>query len=396
MSIEKKCSKTQTDFDPAAVFSHTVLVFTAHTHKLANRERTREREIGSMGLATALLTLLSIFTVTARAFNCTGSSGTTCNGLVGYISPNATTLSDIRTMFGIPHFRYLLGANNFPLSTPRNQTVSAKQVIKIPFTCHCTNNGTGIPRNRRPIYNVVAGDGLYHIAAKVFSGLVTYPEIQAVNNISDANLIEIGQELWIPLPCSCDEVEGQRVVHYGHVVQSGSSVDEIAQQYNVSADTLLKLNGLTSSNQLLADTPFDVPLKACASMVRNDSLDYPLLVANGTYVFTAGNCVMCKCDAAYNWTLQCEPSQAKSSLSGICPPMQCEGSGNLSLGNTSSCTTCAYAGYNNQTILTTLVLESSTCSGSGNNASKSSLHSWSWSYLLISIHLTLLCLHIIQ
>ncbi|CAL5341362.1 hypothetical protein CsSME_00025712 [Camellia sinensis var. sinensis] len=346
-----------------------------------------------MGLATALLTLLSIFTVTARAFNCNGSSGTTCNGLVGYISPNATTLSNITTMFGIPHFRYLLGANNFLLSTPPNQTVSAKQLIKIPFTCHCTNNGTGIPLNRRPIYKVVAGDGLYHIAAEVFSGLVTYPEIQAVNNISDPNLIEIGQELWIPLPCSCDEVEGQRVVHYGHVVQAGSTVAEIAQQFNTSADTLLKLNNLTSSDQLKAATPFDVPLKACASMVRNGSLDYPLLVANGTYVFTAGNCVMCKCDAA-NWTLQCEPSQAKSSLWGICPPMQCEGSGNLTLGNASSCTTCAYAGYNNQTILT--MLDSSTCSGSGNNASKSSLHSWSWSYLLISIHLTLLCLHIIQ
>lgn len=40
---------------------------------------------------------------------------------------------------------------------------------------------------------------------------------------------------------------------------------------------------------------------ACTSMISNTSLDYPLLVPNGTYVFTAANCVMCKCDAANNW-----------------------------------------------------------------------------------------------
>ena len=42
---------------------------------------------------------------------------------------------------------------------------------------------------------------------------------------------------------------------------------------------------------------------ACTSMVaNNNSLDYPLLVANGTYVYTANSCVMCKCDSANNWT----------------------------------------------------------------------------------------------
>ncbi|KAI8532116.1 hypothetical protein RHMOL_Rhmol11G0188400 [Rhododendron molle] len=41
---------------------------------------------------------------------------------------------------------------------------------------------------------------------------------------------------------------------------------------------------------------------ACTTMVGNNSLYYPLLVANGTYIFTAGNCVMCSCNAANNWT----------------------------------------------------------------------------------------------
>lgn len=140
---------------------------------------------------------------------------------------------------------------------------------------------------------------------------------------------------------------------------------------------------------------------ACTSMVRNDSLDNPLLVANGTYVFTAANCVMCKCDAANNWTwvrshinssaspysnsqlsrtwfafclsfdayihrLQCEPTQLNSSLWQSCPSTQCQGAQLMSLGNSTSAgcnrTSCAYAGYTNQTILTTLVPES-TCPG---------------------------------
>lgn len=42
-------------------------------------------------------------------------------------------------------------------------------------------------------------------------------------------------------------------------------------------------------------------MAVCSSMVRNDSLDYPLLVPNGSYIYTANGCVRCKCDAANNW-----------------------------------------------------------------------------------------------
>ena len=104
-------------------------------------------------------------------------------------------------------------------------------------------------------------DGLYHIAAEVFAGLVTYPEIQAANNISDPNQIEVGQELRIPLPCSCDNVNGSKVVHYGHVVEAGSSVELIAGEYGTTEETLLRLNGITDPKTLQAGDVLDVPLK---------------------------------------------------------------------------------------------------------------------------------------
>ncbi|GKC51695.1 LysM domain-containing GPI-anchored protein 2, partial [Tanacetum coccineum] len=115
--------------------------------------------------------------------------------------------------------------------------------------------------NRRPIYTVVPDDGLYHIAAEVFSGLVMFPQIQAVNNIIDANNISVGQKLWVPLPCSCDDVGGEKVVHYGYSVPNGSSVAGIANQFNTTESVLLELNRMKDANDLLADSVLDVPLK---------------------------------------------------------------------------------------------------------------------------------------
>ncbi|KAL7156324.1 hypothetical protein ABFS83_02G001800 [Erythranthe nasuta] len=322
-----------------------------------------------------------------QPFRC-NSAGATCNALVDYVSPNATTLSAIRTLFTIKNLRSLLGANNLPLSsTPPNFPIAANQTIKIPFPCICSN-GTGIS-NRRPIYKIVHGDGLYHIAAEVFSGLVTFQQIQAVNKIPNADLIEEGQDLWIPLPCSCDDVDGQKVVHYGHVVAPGSLLEGIALHYNTSQETLLRLNNLATPQSLLAGAILDVPLRACSSTVNNNSMDYPLLVPNNTYVFTANNCVRCKCDAAMNWMLECESSQINAS----CPLIRCD---NLYLGNVTSSssdcnrTTCAYAGYNNnRTILTTLAMES-TCPASDNKSSASAMGPGSWNGVVILIITTMM------
>ncbi|KAL8521218.1 hypothetical protein ACS0TY_011671 [Phlomoides rotata] len=340
-----------------------------------------------MSFLSALILLLAVSS-SAKTFPCS-SAGTTCDALIDYLSPNATTISAVKTLFNIKNLRTILGANNLPLSTPRNYSIPANSTIKIPFPCIC-RNGTGIS-NRRPNYTVVPGDGLYHIAAEVFSGLVLYPEIQAVNNISDADLIEVGQNLWIPLPCSCDRVEGQPVVHYGHRVAGGSSLEGIAAQYNVSQATLSTLNNLPNPpTPLVAGDVIDVPLRACSSRVSNTSLDFPLLVASDTYIFTANSCVRCKCDAALNWMLQCEPFGLNSS----CTPIRCEGSENLHLGNTttSGCnsTTCAYAGYNRTASVLTTLATDSTCPAPRSSATR--LQGWRWNGVVIFMHIMVLCI----
>ncbi|OVA11972.1 Peptidoglycan-binding lysin domain [Macleaya cordata] len=321
-----------------------------------------------------LFLLVLTFTATAQVgFKC-GSSSTKsrCQALVGYVSRNATTLSNITTLFGLKDLHSLLGANSLPLNTTANRAVAANQTIKIPITCSCIN-GTGTS-DRGPIYKVKAGDGLDHIARNIFSLLVTYQQIAAANEIPDPDVIEIGQTLRIPLPCSCDAVEGAQVVHYGHVVAPESSVEMIAGEFGTTPETLLKLNGLANPKALKAESVLDVPLRACTSRVSNTSPDYPLLVSNGTYTFTANNCVQCKCDSSKNnGTLQCEPSppEIKVHTWSQCPSMQCGGSHNLTLGKSSSSssssssnscdvTTCAYTGYT-ATAISTVLANESTC-----------------------------------
>nr|GMC83493.1 lysM domain-containing GPI-anchored protein 2 [Ipomoea batatas] len=328
-------------------------------------------------ITTTISSLIMVVEAQSSSFKCS-SSNSTCDAIIDYVSPNTTTLSAVKALFNVKNLRSILGANNLPLTTPPNQTLIANHTLKIPFICSCAN-GTGTS-NKRPVYTVVPGDGLYHIAAEVFGNLVTDHQIQAANNIKDANLIFVGQKLWIPLPCSCDEVDGQRVLHYGHVVSPGSSVDAIAAQYNTSQDTLLRLNGLTSPKDLKAGAVLDVPLPTCTSMISNTSLDYPLLVPNGTYVFTAANCVMCKCDAANNWNLECERTEIKSSLWATCPSTPCQ----FGSGGGCGVTECAYAGYTNQTILTASAPNTSTCPPVENGGAILRQQAWGWDFLLIS------------
>ncbi|VVA99366.1 unnamed protein product [Arabis nemorensis] len=323
-----------------------------------------------------------------------GDSPSTCRSLVGYSSKNATTLRNIQTLFSVKNLRSILAANNLPLSTRPDQPVNPNQVVRIPIPCSCSN-GTGVS-NRVPEYTVKKDDGLSFIATEVFGGLLKYQKIVEMNKIPNQDLIEVGQKFWIPLPCSCDKLDGRDVVHYTHVVKSGSSLGEIAAQFGTDNTTLARLNGISGDAQLLADNPLNVPLKACSSSVRNDSLDATMmLLPNSSYVFTANNCIKCSCDASKNWTLSCEASsELKPSNWKTCPSSRCEGAESLLVGNTTTTScgprSCAYAGYSNQTIFTTLSPDS--CQDSGGPGNHASTFSSSFSLVMALIQCALLCL----
>lgn len=324
-------------------------------------------------------------------FPCTTTS--TCKSLVGYVSPNTTTLARIQTLFQVKTLGSLLGVNNLSASTPSNHTIRANSTVRIPIPCRCSN-GVGMSNNV-PNYTVVPNDGLFHIASEVFGGLVEYHQIVTANNISDPNLIFVGQRLWIPLPCSCDDVEDLDVVHYAHVVATGNSVGQIAAEFGVNSGTLMRLNNISDPRNLMAGQVLDVPIRACTSSVSNNSPDFPLQVANGTHIYTANNCVMCRCDARNNYTLQCQPSGLRAVNWPTCPAMQCSNS-NMLLGNSTTPTdcsrsTCAYAGYDRERILTTVATQN-TCPGSGDNTNGAPEIRWrGWSLAIV-----LVCLQVVM
>ncbi|KAJ8629281.1 hypothetical protein MRB53_022604 [Persea americana] len=289
---------------------------------------------------------------TSVTFRCTTPA--TCQGMIGYVSPNTTTLSAIKDLFGLEEVYSLLAANSWPTSDS-NRSIKAGSMVRIPFPCSCSS-GTGIS-DRTPYYTVKMDDGLDYIARTIFREFVTYREIAAVNNIPDPDVIDVGQELWIPLPCSCDDVDGARVVHYGHAAAAGSSVGQIAEEFGTTEATLMTLNNgrILDPKDLQAGEVLDVPLKACNSFTVSS-----LLVPNGSYALTANNCVQCSCNLN-DLGLKCTRAQGVQVTNWAqCPPTQC---GNLSLGesvnlNTCWCTICDYAGYNERRILIVLTNQS--------------------------------------
>ncbi|CAK8578231.1 unnamed protein product [Lathyrus sativus] len=365
-------------------------------------------------LAVTVATLLSTTLTEAQTeanFNCSAEAAT-CRSLTDYTSTNTTTLKEIETLFGVKHFLDLLGANNLPSDTKNTYKVSPNTVIKVPFPCKC-GKGTG-KSNNLPRYKIKPGDTLSQIAMVRFAGLMTYQQIQTANKIPDANNITAGDTLWIPLPCSCDRVDDSSVMHYAHLVEPGSSIDIIAQKYGTTSQTLLSINGINDPKTLKAGQVLDVPLPVCNTNVRNNSVDFPLLVPKGTYFYTANNCVKCKCDSTgsgnNNSMLQCEESKLKSiNQWSVCPSAKC--SGNVLIGNTTvtdSCnrTFCDYAGYTSRNISTVLATQN-TCAvapsgsagsgsgGSDSGASRSILNGWVWNKLLILIHFLLFFVYLL-
>ncbi|KAK8936273.1 Chitin elicitor-binding protein [Platanthera zijinensis] len=294
----------------------------------------------------------------ATPFLCATPETPTCQSLVGYIPPNRTTYAAIKSLFTVKSIRSLYSANNLPPFTSPLASIPAGATVRVPIPCACV--GSSGSSSGRPIYYVKLGDGLDFIARNIFSGFVTYQEIAAANNISNPNLIEVGERLLIPLPCSCDAVDGTPTVHYAYLVAAGNSLASISEEFGVQQDSLLQINGIKDPKDLIAGQVLDVPLRACSSSISNSSLDRNLRVANGSYVLTAKNCVRCSCSSK-SWQLDCQPTQGLSNSS--CPVAKC---GNLFLGNTSASacetSTCAYNGYTASNILASLTNQS-TCNG---------------------------------
>ena len=95
-------------------------------------------------------------------------------------------------------------------------------------------------------YIVRAGDTLSSIARRFDT---TVDELAEVNNISDPNLIYVGEILKIPtINNSNSKSVSSRQYRNVYVVQRGDTLSSIARRFNTSVDRLVKINNIKNPN----------------------------------------------------------------------------------------------------------------------------------------------------
>ncbi|XP_004500557.1 lysM domain-containing GPI-anchored protein 1-like [Cicer arietinum] len=300
-------------------------------------------------LFQALLTVTSKSTIEP----CTNSD--TCNALLGYTLYTDLKVSEVSSLFQIDPIS-LLTANAIDISYPdvEHHILPSKLYLKIPISCSCVD---GIRKSVSTNYKIRPSDTLSTIADSVYGGLVSSDQLKEANSINDPSVLDVGQNLVVPLPCTCFNGSDNSLpaIYLSYVVQPLDSLAAIAARYFTTLTDLMNDNAMgttaISDGDILA-----IPIPACASNFPKYASDFGLLVPNGSYAITAGHCVQCSCGPR-NLNLYCMPA----SLAVSCSSMQCKNS-NLMLGNVTvqqtgggcNVTSCSYDGIVNGTIATTL------------------------------------------
>ncbi|KAH7679398.1 LysM domain-containing protein [Dioscorea alata] len=308
-------------------------------------------------LGFALLLLFSSLPLLAVSKStiepCSGSD--TCNALLGYTLYTDLKVSEVAALFQADPIA-ILTANSIDISIPdvENHILPSGLFLKIPTLCSCSD---GIRKSISTRYKTRPADTLASIANSIYGGLVSADQIKDANSISDPVVIDVGQNLVIPLPCTCFNSTDNFLpaVYLSYVVQADDTVPAIAARYFTTVTDIMNVNAMGSPSVRAGDI-LAIPLPACASSFPRYASDNGLIVANGSYAISASHCVQCSCGPG-NLNLYCTPA----SLAVSCSSMQCRNS-NLMLGNVTSqqtsagcnVTSCTYGGFVNGTILTVL------------------------------------------
>ena len=158
--------------------------------------------------------------------------GSRPTGQTQYVVKPGDTLYRIASLYGVS-VAAIVSANN--ITNPN--LIHPNQVLVIP-TGGSTPSTPSTPPTSTTRYTVQAGDTLYRIAARYGT---TVTAIANANNITNVNLIRVGQVLVIPAGTS-----GTTQVRY--TVQAGDTLYRIAQRYNTTVSAIAAANNITNTN----------------------------------------------------------------------------------------------------------------------------------------------------
>lgn len=104
---------------------------------------------------------------------------------------------------------------------------------------------------------VVEGDTLSAIADQYG---VTLDAIMEANDITDASLIFVGQELTIPAAATTDGgSDGSDTGERTHTVVEGDTLTDIADQYGVTIEAIMEANGIEDASLVFVGQVLDIP-----------------------------------------------------------------------------------------------------------------------------------------
>ena len=125
----------------------------------------------------------------------------------------------------------------------RPYLICAGQVLTIPAGTGAAVSGS----TRLVTYKVKKGDSLFHLARRYNT---TVSRIRTENNLG-GNLIRVGQELLIPTALTAESDDGSAGGSpETYVVRRGDSPYTIARRFNVSLNSLLRINSLSSDDTI--------------------------------------------------------------------------------------------------------------------------------------------------
>lgn len=119
---------------------------------------------------------------------------------------------------------------------------------------------TAAPTVGEQMHTVRAGETLFSLAQQY--GL-TVEEVAAANDITNVNVLEVGQQLVIPAPGTVEitptETPAPSTEERVHIVRPGENLFRIGLQYGFTVEELAEYNGITNANVLEVGQQIRIP-----------------------------------------------------------------------------------------------------------------------------------------
>lgn len=175
------------------------------------------------------------------------SNSDTCSSLLGYSLYTDLKVSEVASLFQTDPIS-LLTTNAIDISYPdvENHILPAKLFLKVPVTCSCVD---GIFKSAFVHYKTRPSDTLSLIADIIYGGLVSADQIKEGNPNAvgpDPSVLNVGTNLWIPLPCTCFNGTDNNLpaIYMSYVVRAVDTLAGIAARYSTTLTDLMNVNAL--------------------------------------------------------------------------------------------------------------------------------------------------------